>query len=162
MRKIAILVSVVFLFFASSAVAQSVGKCGVGSAIWEGQKGIAPQVLAVTTNGTLGNQTFGITTGTIGCKQEDVVGSAWKSAMFIDANKTRLVRDMSVGNGEALEALASIIGIEGADKEIFFSVTKKEFARIFPSSEVTTGDVIASLKVVLSEDSALASYSELI
>jgi hypothetical protein len=41
--------------------------CGLGTIIFEGQKGIAPQVLAVTTNGTSGNQTFGITSGTLGC-----------------------------------------------------------------------------------------------
>ena len=41
---------------------------GLGSQIFDGQSGVAPQVLAVTTNGTLGNQTFGISSGTSGCK----------------------------------------------------------------------------------------------
>lgn len=41
--------------------------CGLGSMIWRGQKGPGPQILAVTTNGTFGTQTFGITTGTMGC-----------------------------------------------------------------------------------------------
>src|SRR3569623_1425632 len=35
--------------------------CGVGTIIFDGQSGAAPQVLAATTNGILGNQTFGIT-----------------------------------------------------------------------------------------------------
>ena len=34
--------------------------CGLGSMAWRGQKGIGPQVLAVTTNGSFSNQTFGI------------------------------------------------------------------------------------------------------
>ena len=37
--------------------------CGLGTTIWAGKTGIFPQILAVTTNGTSGNQTFGITTG---------------------------------------------------------------------------------------------------
>lgn len=41
--------------------------CGLGSMAWRGQSGILPQVAAATTNGTFGNQTFGITFGTSGC-----------------------------------------------------------------------------------------------
>src|SRR3569832_2346522 len=39
--------------------------CGGGTIIFEGQSGNTPQVLAVTTNGTLGNQTFGSAAGTL-------------------------------------------------------------------------------------------------
>ena len=45
----------------SSAMAQNNVGCGWGSAVFNGQRGVAPQVLAATTNGTSGNQTFGIT-----------------------------------------------------------------------------------------------------
>jgi hypothetical protein len=33
--------------------------CGLGSMAWRGQSGIGPQVLAATTNGSFGTQTFG-------------------------------------------------------------------------------------------------------
>src|SRR3569832_2439659 len=49
--------------------------CGVGTIIFEGQSGVAPQVLAVTTNGTLGNQTFFISSGTLGCANDWVVAN---------------------------------------------------------------------------------------
>ena len=49
---------VVFLPVTAFAAANNVGSCGLGSKVFEGQKGVAPQVLAVTTNGTFGNQTF--------------------------------------------------------------------------------------------------------
>lgn len=55
--------------------ADNVGGCGWGSKLFDGQQGVAPQVLAVTTNGTSGNQTFGITSGTSGCSQDGVVKS---------------------------------------------------------------------------------------
>lgn len=52
-----------------AAPAQAVDStgCGLGSMAWRGQRGIGPQVLAATTNGSFGTQTFGITFGTSGC-----------------------------------------------------------------------------------------------
>ena len=102
MRKI--LIAFVISAVPAFAFAQqnNIGTCGWGAKLFDGQSGIAPQVLAYTTNGTSGNQTFAITTGTSGCTQDGVVRSTWKTAMFIDGNKDRLARDMSIGNGETL------------------------------------------------------------
>jgi hypothetical protein len=140
----------------------NVGGCGLGSKLMAGNEGIAPQVLAVTTNGTSGNQTFGITSGTSGCTQDGVVKSNWKTAMFIDSNMNKLARDMSVGHGESLESLAALLGLEGAEKEAFFETAQNNFGRIFPTASVSSLEVRASLKAVLSENSALAGYAELI
>lgn len=137
------------------------GGCGVGSKVFEGQRGIAPQVLAMTTNGT-SFQTVGVTLGTSGCSQDGVVKSNWKTAMFIDSNKEKLAHDMSTGNGEALESLATLMGIQDQHKTAFFRVTKDNFARIFASDSVTTDQVVASLKQVLAADSELAAYSKAI
>ena len=136
--------------------------CGLGTMIFDGQKGIVPQVLAVTTNGTLWNQTFGITSGTSGCTQDGVVSSSWKTAMFIDGNKHKLARDMSTGGGETLESLASLIGVQDQDKTAFYLLTKENFARIFPSENPTTDQVMVSLKQVLSSDARLAQYAQAI
>ena len=44
-----------------AAPAQAVDStgCGLGSMAWRGQRGIGPQVLAATTNGSFGTQIFG-------------------------------------------------------------------------------------------------------
>ena len=84
--------------------------CGLGTMVFDGQKGIVPQVLAVTTNGTLWNQTFGITSGTLGCTQDGVVKSYAKLEMFTGANLAGLAGDMAVGQGENLESLAALKG----------------------------------------------------
>lgn len=60
----------------------NVGSCGWGSKVFAGQRGLAPQVLAATTNGTSGNQTFAISSGTSGCTQDGAVTSTWKTAMY--------------------------------------------------------------------------------
>jgi len=135
--------------------------CGVGTIIFNGQTGVAPQVLAATTNSTLGNQTFGISSGTLGCADDGVVSNPVKVSMFLDNNLDKLAHDMAVGKGETLESLASLIGVDSAHKSAFFAVTKAHFAEIIPSEKVSTQDVIAALNRVLAEDSALAQYARL-
>src|SRR6267378_8069558 len=160
MRKILIAVilsAVSALAFAQKAGAQqnNIGSCGWGAKLFEGQSGVAPQVLAVTTNGTSGNQTFGITTGTSGCTQDGVVKSAWKTAMFIDGNKERLARDMSIGNGETLDSLAHLIGVREEDRVAFNRTVQANVSRIFASGG-TTDQVVVALKEVLGSDRTLA------
>lgn len=154
-----LLTAAAIAFLPAVSHAQNVGQCGWGSKLFAGQKGIVPQVLAVTTNGTSGNQTFGITSGTSGCTQDGVVKSSWKTAMFIGANMDRLARDMSAGQGETLESLASLIGVEDGDKAAFFTATKENFARIFPSKDVASEQVATSLRDVLASSETLARYS---
>lgn len=143
-----------------AAETNNVGTCGWGSKLFDGQQGIAPQVLAVTTNGTFGNQTFGITSGTSGCTQNGVVKSTWKTAMFIDGNKRKLARDMSRGQGETLASLASLIGVQPKDRATFYRVSQENFTRIFPSEGVTPREVRASLRAVVASNARLAKYSD--
>lgn len=160
MKKLLAVASVAALFPAvAMAQANNIGSCGWGSKLFDGQSGIAPQVLAVTTNGTFGNQTFGITSGTSGCTQDGTVRSNWKTAMFIDGNKEKLARDMSVGSGEALDSLAHLLGVEAADRDQFDRVARENMQRIFPSSNAGTQDIVAGLRQVLSADARLARYT---
>lgn len=159
-KKLAVVAIMVAFPVGAMAAQDNIGSCGWGAKLFDGQRGIAPQVLAVTTNGTSGNQTFGISSGTSGCTQDGVVKSSWKTAMFIDGNKSKLARDMSTGSGETLESLAKLIGIQDQHKAAFFQATKDNFSTIFASDNVTTDQVMASLKQVLASDSELAAYSQ--
>jgi hypothetical protein len=155
-------VAVVLAGLPAFAMADNVGQCGWGSKLLDGQKGVVPQVLAVTTNGTLGNQTFGITSGTSGCTQDGTVTSNWKTSMFIDGNKQRLARDMSIGSGETLDSLAHLMGVREEDRAQFNRAAQSNLAKIFPSENVPTEQVMLSLKEVLSSDSQLAQYAQAI
>jgi len=158
-KLVAVALAGLFSTGAMAAGENNIGTCGWGSKAFDGQRGIAPQVLGATTNGTSGNQTFGISSGTSGCTQDGVVKSTWKTAMFIDGNKEKLAHDMSTGSGESLESLAKLIGVHDQHKAAFFQVTKDNFGRIFSSDNSTTDQVLASLKQVLASDSELAQYS---
>ncbi len=154
MKKI-IIAAVATLAGASAMAAQNnVGSCGWGSKVFEGQSGIAPQVLAATTNGTSGNQTFGITFGTSGCTQDGVVSSAWKTAMYIDGNRVALARDAAAGQGESLDVLADVMGVKAADRALFASTIKANFATVFANEQVA-----ANLKSVLAANEQLAGYA---
>lgn len=156
MKRKFLLIALSGVFSVGIAQADNTG-CGLGTTVWEGQSGIAPQVLAVTTNGTLGNQTFGITFGTLGCKQDGVVRSPM--AMFTGSNMDRLARDMSVGEGEALETLAELLGIEAAHKGAFYQSVKTNFDAIFPTADVTAEQVLDAVHDMMAQDAVLARYA---
>jgi hypothetical protein len=133
--------------------------CGLGTMVFEGQDGVAPQVLAVTTNGTSGNQTFGITSGTLGCTQDGVVRSPAEVRMLLMSSLDNLAADVARGEGETLESLASLAGVEDQDRPRFFVALQENFARIFPDEDVTADEALASLNAVLAEDSVLSRYA---
>lgn len=146
---------------ASSSVVmadQDIG-CGLGTMVWAGQSGLLPKLLGLTTNGTSGNQTFGITSGTLGCQADGVITSRARLSMFMGTNSERLARDMSVGQGETLDVLANLLNIKAEDKTTFFQATQTHFGKIFAPENKTAGDVLAALNKVMAQDSKLAAYA---
>lgn len=81
--------------------------CGLGSVVFGDKPGMI-QVVAATLNATAGNQTFGISSGTSNCGQSGNSGS--QARLFIEVNKHALARDVSRGDGEALQSFAKIVG----------------------------------------------------
>ena len=139
------------------AATDSGSGCGVGAMIFEGQSGVVPHVLAATTNGTLGNQTFGMTSGTLGCDVDQVISVA--AADFLDHNMEKVARDMATGSGESLDTLANLMGISARDSSHFKAVTHARFATIFANDNVHSSDVIAALTQVMKQDKVLAKYA---
>lgn len=138
---------------------QDIG-CGLGSMIMAGQSGPIFKVLGATTNGTFGNQTFGITTGTLGCQSSGAISSRARLGMFTGSNLDRLARDMSVGQGETLNVLADLMGVKGADKDHFFQATRTNFGKIFAPENETAGEILAALEQVMANDRVLATYTK--
>lgn len=157
MRKLLAVAAIALPFSAVAAGENNIGTCGWGSKLFDGQSGLAPQVLGATTNGTFGNQTFAITSGTSGCTQDGAVRSNWKTALFIDGNRQQLARDMSTGSGETLDSLAHLMGVQSQDRAAFNRATKDNMAKIFASD--STNDIVAALRQVLAADAQLARYT---
>ena len=125
---------------ASNAQAIDSTGCGLGSMAWRGQSGIIPQLAAVTTNGTFGTQTFGITFGTSGCDPNGrVTGGTQKMVLaFLENNLEQFAMDAAAGQGETLTTLA---GIMNMDEKTVAEKTYQNFAVLFPNENVDAVDV---------------------
>lgn len=143
------------MLLGASTLAFAQPGCGVGAMIWKGQSGIAPHVLAATTNATFGNQTFGMTTGTLGCQTNQSVQSM---AMYMDSNIDKVARDMSRGSGENLDTLAVLLGVDEADRGDFRKVLQTNFATIFPSSDTTSDQAVNAIVSLLEQHDSLSKY----
>jgi len=108
--------------FAQAAEIGAAG-CGLGNVILGAEAGFM-QVPVATTNGTSGNQTFGITSGTSNC-----VDSARVAQLnnFVESNKIALAKDAARGEGETLAGLSQIVGC----KSEFGSKVKSHYQQIF-------------------------------
>lgn len=124
--------------------------CGLGSLLFGNEPGIV-QVLAATTNGTFGTQTFGITSGTSNCV--DTKASAASTAAFIQANRETVSKEIARGSGETIASITTLAGC--ADAAAVGSTLQSEFNTIFPNEQVS--DVAVSDSVV----KTLQSHPEL-
>lgn len=153
-----VLAVVLVLATVAPAMADKDIGCGLGTQLWAGKEGLVFKVLGATTNGTLGNQTFGITSGTLGCHQGGVVTADARLQMFAGANMDNLARDMARGQGETLDAFAHLMNISDGDKAHFFRFTQAHFADLFARDTTTAGEMLASLKSLMARDGTLSAY----
>ena len=143
MKKLLAFAAFAVAFSASSAFAIDSTGCGLGSIILKGQSGMIPQLLAVTTNGSFGNQTFGITTGSSGCDQNGrITGGTGKTLAFLENNLEQFAVDAARGHGETIDTVAALMGVS-SDKA--GATIKENFAFIFDSHDVSA--VTVTLKV---------------
>jgi hypothetical protein len=158
MSKRLIAVAALALAPLGAAQADNDAGCGLGTQLMTGKSGIFYHLVATYTNGLLGNQTFGITSGTLGCNGNSQVTADADLRKFASTNLDQLSVEMAAGEGEALTALASLYGIEEQDRSAFYSLTKSNYGTIIGSDSVTAGDVIASLHTLMAADARLARY----
>ncbi len=122
--------------------------CGLGSMVFGNQTGLV-QVFAATTNGTVGSQTFGITTGTSNCGSGIMNASNEKLHNFVSANMDLLAQDMSRGSGEYLEAVAELMAIPQSARPAAYVKLQGNFSAIFTSEKVESAQVVNQMTAVL-------------
>ena len=140
-----LVMAVVVLSGIGWAVDQKNTGCGLGSVIFEGQNGLVFQVLAATTNGTFGNQTFGITSGTSNCEQYKTFAVNEKLNTFVADNMDNLAGDIARGNGEYVNTLAVLMEVPEAQRISFRSHLQSHFSQIYPSDKVTHSEVVQNI-----------------
>ena len=158
MKKIIAFAAMSLLPLSQAMADQDIG-CGLGSMVFAGKDGKVVKVLGATTNGISGNQTFGITFGTLGCDGTGTVTSSAKLAKFIDGNVDALASDMAKGEGEALTTLAAVWGFSEQEQSEFKLLTKENFGAVFTSENVTSQDVLENLNALVKKSESLSSYT---
>lgn len=138
-------------FIASSAQAANTGMagCGLGSMAFGNDNGKV-QILASTTNGTFGSQTFGITSGTSNC----VEGGATASAMYIAVNQETLKKDIARGEGESLNGLSQILNCQDGAK--LSTTLQQNYDAIFTSTDVNSQEVNANIQSLIHSNQELS------
>lgn len=156
MKRILILV-VISLFIASTAFAagqarRNVG-CGLGTMLFKDSaddKWLL-QALQATTNGTFGNQTFGITTGTSECERATKIASNEKLNQFVADNMDNLAKDIAMGHGETLDTLAELMEVPLQERAEFYSKLQVNFSSIFTSADVQAAEVLDNIVTITSQ-----------
>lgn len=157
MKKVLVVCLVVsFVFIASLGVANALNKnntgCGLGYLVFKDSgDSTVIQILAVTTNGTFGNQTFGITTGTLECSQPQSNVSIERLNEFVASNMDTIAQDIAAGDGEALATLAELMEVPSVKRPEFFSVLQKNFSKIFTAEDIQSAQVIDNIVTIITK-----------
>jgi len=151
--RISVLCGVGLLLWAGAALAagqaeQNCG-CGLGTILWgdKADNSVLSQSLQATTNGLFGNQTFGITSGTLGCEQPASVATNDRLLEFAAANMDTLARDISRGEGESLDTLAELLAVPEVKRGEFSSSLQGNFSSIFVTGDESPAVVLDRIVV---------------
>lgn len=143
MKKILVSVfAVAALATAGMANVNSQTGCGLGAMIIKDDSSAVMLALQATTNGTSANQTFGITSGTSGCKKTKLVMND-RAEEFVASNMDILAKEISVGHGESLETLAELLNVE--DKAMFSAALQANYNSIYTGTNVEMSDVLDNI-----------------
>ena len=142
MKKILVSLVAVVALSSTAFAANSQTGCGLGSIIIKDSSSAIMLALQATTNGTSGNQTFGITSGTSGCKKTKFVMNE-RASEFVASNMDTLAKEIAIGYGESVDTLAELLDIE--DKAIFASALQANYNNIYSSQSVKMADVLDNI-----------------
>lgn len=137
----------------SMAFAKAYGDagCGLGSQVFQNNNETISQVLAATTNGTSGNQTFGITSGTSNCTEGGHVRSAMQVPMFIEVNKLTLAKESARGQGETVAGLAQLMG---CDAQSLGHAMQANYKQLFVDTSMQPAAIEAGINSMIQSNKA--------
>lgn len=151
MKKLVLTAALIVCSSSAFAVSLDDKNCERDNTLIEEQSDSPAHDLTATTS------TVDITSGTNGCGDtitdvSDLANTLSKEMM------EELSKDMAYGNGEALNTIATIIGIEQEDRDQFSATTCEHVNQIFSTADVTSEQVINNLIVVMQNDEQLSKY----
>jgi hypothetical protein len=155
------LMSLLSLSFVLIAIPSWAGRygmagCGLGALAFPNDNDQVSQVLAATTNGTFGTQTFGITSGTSECTEDGRIRSERAQEAFAEVNFASLAQEMAKGQGEHLTAFAHLLGCSADSLNEFGLLTQRNYTQIFSHDTLTPLDLVDAVKQSIASDAVLS------
>ena len=148
MKKV-LLTSTVLFFMVSGIAFANVPKencgCGFGTIFFEGKDGLFHQIFAATTNASFGNQTFGISSGTLDCNLPLKYVSNENLNKFVADNMDNLAKDAAMGQGEYVDTLAGLMNVPASKRAKFSQMLQENFSNIFTDDSVSHMEVIENI-----------------
>jgi hypothetical protein len=151
MKKMIVVISAV-LMMASSSYANTVSQdcgCGLGRELIGQKEGLVWNLLGTFLNGICGNQTFGMTSGTLGCNTGGKMVMNEQLEIFVADNRDNLAQDIASGKGETLSALAEITQISPDNQGRMFSALQSNFNAIYPDANVSDKHVVTVINDIV-------------
>ena len=156
MKRIVVVALAVALSLVLAGAAFAAGQakantgCGLGTMLFKNNadNSVLLQTFQATTNGTYGNQTFGITTGTSECQQPKNFANSQQINEFMLANMDNLAKDIAQGRGPTLDAFAELMGVPADQRAEFAGRLQASFSKIYTSSDVAMANVMDNIATV--------------
>ena len=158
MKKVLLATALLGASFSVHAAAPGGPGCGWGNLLFEGKSGTGMHLLATVFNGSTGNATFGMSSGTNGCDTSGALTYSGESLLSMNGVLEEVAQDAATGNGEALTALSVSMGIQTEDRAQFNALMHQNFATIFPRQDVSAGEVMQNITALMQKDQTLAKY----
>lgn len=133
----------------SSGTSDTGPGCGWGKIWWAqdaGAKTKGVQVLMATSNGLFGNQTFGISSGTLGCTNDGKWWAEQKTIMFAELNYDTLTQEMAQGGGEHLASLATLMDIPAERHSVFFALAQQRYQSLLIMGDSSPTSLVNELR----------------
>jgi len=141
----------ILLILAGTTYAETVSQdcgCGLGRVAIGEKEGLGWNLLGTFLNGLCGNQTFGMTSGTLECGVTEKLVINQQIDTFVAGNMDNLAVDIASGGGESLDALAEIAQIDPVLKAPLASELQARFDTIYPDADVSYIQVADALREV--------------
>ncbi len=155
MKKLAVLAVISAMLLTVSVQGAQAGDvkrnmgCGVGTLIFDGiSDGFLSQTLAGTTNRIYFTQLSGVSSGTLGCKQAQMASR--ETFIFVAKNMDNIAKDMAMGEGESISALAELMNVESSKKGMFFAALQLNFDAIYTHDDIDASGVLDNINSIIS------------
>lgn len=145
---------VLFCFLFSTQVLARDGSSGCGPGWYVLQdNSLVSSALRATTNGMLfPSVTIGMTLGTSNCTKHKIVLKEKETIHFATNHYYELRREIGLGGGEFFENYYATIGCQPELESHFAQLIRKEYEKVFQSTEVQPERLVEeSYRVILSD-----------